>query len=566
MARAKQKSSSLATGNRPVIILAIVTVACLLPFIGKAFHIDDPLFVWTAQQIRSQPLNPYGFQVNWYGTDLPMWQVTQNPPLACYYIALASCFVGWREAGIHAFMIVPAVMVVLGTYRLARHMCSLPLLAALISLLTPVFLISSTTVMCDVLMLAFWVWAVCLWLEGLESGHEKSLVIAALLIAAAVMTKYYGAALIPLLLIYSTVKKRGLGRWAIYLLIPVGASGLYQLVTQAMYGTGLLLAAATFANSFRGLYEKLLLERIVIGLSFTGGCLITAVFYAPLVWSRRALAVGLVLIVAAIAGLAYRGALGSISLYDASNGIRWFTVLEISLFAATGLGLIVISCREAIKHRDAETILLGLWLVGTLVFASVVNWSINGRSILPAAPAIGILLVRAIDARKKAGQQTNVRWLFVPLIPAAILALWATYGDYALANAWRTSARQVCDRYSSRNTTTFSQGHWGFQYYAMKAGAVELDVVHSALDKGDILVLPLANTNLFRIPADHLDMMEPVSTPVNSSLATMTIKAGAGFYSEAAGPLPYAIADTPDLTVDVAVVRRPFALRGAATP
>src|SRR4051812_34039948 len=51
---------------RSSIILTILTLVCLAPFLGKAFHIDDPLFIWAGKQIAQHPGNPYGFTVNWY--------------------------------------------------------------------------------------------------------------------------------------------------------------------------------------------------------------------------------------------------------------------------------------------------------------------------------------------------------------------------------------------------------------------------------------------------------------------------------------------------------------------
>jgi hypothetical protein len=148
--------------------LTLVTLAAVMPFLAKPFNFDDPLFIWAAQQIHAHPGNPYGFDVNWYGELSPMWQVTKNPPLACYYLALAAAVLGWSEVALHFAFLLPALAVILGTHRLAQKFCRQPMLAALMTLFTPVFLISSTMVMCDVMMLAFWVWAVVFWIEGVE--------------------------------------------------------------------------------------------------------------------------------------------------------------------------------------------------------------------------------------------------------------------------------------------------------------------------------------------------------------------------------------------------------------
>ncbi len=163
------------TATHPNWTLCLMVLALLVPFLGKPFNLDDPLFVWAAKQIHNHPGDPYGFNVNWYGTVEPMWSVTQNPPLACYYIALAAGIFGWSETALHFIFLLPAVAVILGTHRLARHFCRQPMLAAIATLLAPAFLVSSTTVMCDTLMLAFWVWAVVFWIEGIgENNFKKS--------------------------------------------------------------------------------------------------------------------------------------------------------------------------------------------------------------------------------------------------------------------------------------------------------------------------------------------------------------------------------------------------------
>ena len=65
------------------LVLAAATAACLVPFAAKPFHLDDPLFLWSARQIQTHPLDPYGFSVNWDLAPSPFYDTTKNPPLAC---------------------------------------------------------------------------------------------------------------------------------------------------------------------------------------------------------------------------------------------------------------------------------------------------------------------------------------------------------------------------------------------------------------------------------------------------------------------------------------------------
>ena len=89
--------------------MVFLTLAALTPFLAKPFNIDDPLFLWSAKQIVAHPLDPYGFNVDWGWTQFPMFKVTENPPLACYYLALAGKIFGWGEIGLHMAFLLPAI-------------------------------------------------------------------------------------------------------------------------------------------------------------------------------------------------------------------------------------------------------------------------------------------------------------------------------------------------------------------------------------------------------------------------------------------------------------------------
>ena len=65
-----------------------------VPFLGRAFHMDDPLFLWAAKHIQTNPAHPYDFIVNWYGVEQPMSIVMENPPLASYFLALVGLLIG----------------------------------------------------------------------------------------------------------------------------------------------------------------------------------------------------------------------------------------------------------------------------------------------------------------------------------------------------------------------------------------------------------------------------------------------------------------------------------------
>src|SRR5689334_12922379 len=112
------------------LVIGLAAAVCLVPFVTKAYTVDDPLFLWAARHITSHPADFFGFSVNWYGTEMPMWRVTQNPPLACYYAAGVGAVFGWGEPVMHLAFFLPALAALWGTYRLAELFGGEPLLAA----------------------------------------------------------------------------------------------------------------------------------------------------------------------------------------------------------------------------------------------------------------------------------------------------------------------------------------------------------------------------------------------------------------------------------------------------
>jgi 4-amino-4-deoxy-L-arabinose transferase-like glycosyltransferase len=536
--------------RHPYWTLTVIVLAALGPFLAKPFNIDEPLFIWTAQQIQVHPGNPYGFNINWYGVAMPMSVVTKNPPLACYYLALAAKIFGWNETGLHAAFLLPALAVILGTYRLARRLCQWPLLAALVTLATPVFMISATTVMCDVMMLAFWVWAVAFWLEGMEQNHFWKLTAAGLLIGLAAITKYYGASLIPLLAACSLIEKRRPGWWIIRLLIPLAMLFVYQLATVLLYGHPLFASATDYALSAKGHYGLSRMAVAVIGLTFTGGCLAVVVFFAPLFWSRKALALFACGAIPA-AGLLVAGSALFKNFSSLQGAVGWFEWLQVVFWAACGAGVMALAFADVLCRREARSWLLAMWMAGTFFFAAFLNWTVNARSLLPMAPAVGILLARRLEQNILLRRAPRFPGIAVCLASSAALAWWLALADYRMSVAVRESAREVVTKCKVADAPLWFQGHWGFQYYMEALGASAFDFKASVPKVGDLIAIPANNTNLLLPAPGRSALLGTVIIQGPRVLTTWNDTLGAGFYASAWGPLPFAFGAVPPERVSV---------------
>jgi 4-amino-4-deoxy-L-arabinose transferase-like glycosyltransferase len=530
--------------KHPGWLLAIVSAIVFLPFLSKPFNIDDPLFIWTARHIQSHPLDPYGFDVNWYGYNWSVANITKNPPFACYYLSIAGTLLGWSEPALHAALLLPMVAVVLGSYRLASHFCKRPLLAAVLTLFAPAFLLSSTTIMCDVMMLAFWVWALVCWIEGAEKKDRRRIALAAVFITLASLTKYFGASLIPLVAAWSIAGKRPLRQWAGWLAVPIAALVAYQFITRQMYGHGLLSDAGAYATVQRGWSLVSNVRSCLVGLSFTGGCIATAVFFTPLLWPCRKLLIGTAVSLGLIAAILF----GLHSEFPDRGGNE--QTLQVAFWALGGINLLALAISDFSHKRSADSLLLGCWMLGTFVFTVFCNWIINGRSILPMTIPAAILVARRLDERASLGVIFSKRALLIPGVAGAVLAIWVAAADYMYAAAAQSAAEAVQTNYGRDGHRVWFQGHWGFQYYMEKAGATAFDFQHPRYPKGDYGVIPSANSNVHPFIESAVEA-GTVSVPIGSWLSTMSARQGAGFYASQGSPLPFALGPVPDQSVGV---------------
>jgi hypothetical protein len=547
--------------RREAALLVLATLAALVPFLGKPFNVDDPLFVWLGQHLQAHPIDFYRFPVNWDGEAEPMYAVTKNPPLAGYVVAGAAAAFGFREWALHAVFLVPALAAVLGTYAIASRLCRHPFEAALLAGTAPVFLVCATSVMCDVTSLAFFTWALAAWLAGIERERRRLLVLSGFLAAAAALTKYFGASVILLCFVSGWLTHRRLGAWCLPLLIPLAALGAYEALTFAAYGRPLFTDAAGYAAAGGEIGKPSAVLRTAIGLAFLGACFVSAIFYSPFLWSRWVMAGAAALL--AVCAWFLDGELRSSTGATQAVPLPAATALQTLLAGSAGAGLLAAGALDSLRTRDPGGRLLALWLFGTFVFAAFLNWTTNGRSILPLVPAAAILLVRRLELRFPAPSPRRLAALRLAFVPGLAVALVVTWADARWAGAIRDEAQRLLARHHTGAQPLRFDGHWGFQYYLERGGARPLDVSRDVLRAGELIAV--ADNNVPRLPTGGpLELVETIEAAEPAWVSTHSWRTGAGFYASAFGPLPYAFGRREPDRYRVYRVQRPFYLVAGA--
>ncbi len=525
------------------LLCALAPALCLAPFLTRAFHIDDPMYIWTAQHLHSNPIDFYGFDVNWDGFIKSAAQENKNPPLVSYYIALVAAVAGWSELALHAGFLIPAAALGLGIYFLARRFCRHPVIATWIAVFTPAVLVSGSSVMSDLPMLTLFVWSIVLWLRGLESDNTEWFIAAGFVIAAAALTKYFGIALVPLLAVYTALRLRKAGWWIAALAVPVLVMIAYECVMWFHYGTGGLLNAAGYAGASQTPGRRM--AALLIGLTFTGGCMAPVMFYALVLRIRYlaavAASVGAFVVLMLFWAPAFRAMLS-----QSAPEQFWWIAIQAALFATAGLTVMIVVALDWIGKRDADSTLLVLWVLGTFVFSVFLNWSVTARTILPMVPPVAILIVRRLERLQERGTRIPGWQWYAPLVPSLALALTVAWADARLANSARDAAQRFGREMAHYSHHVYFQGHWGFQYYLEAEDAEPVAYGQTDFRAGDAIINPINNTSVWPVDDSLIASRFAGSFPGPQWITTMSRPLGAGFYTDLWGPLPFAFGPVPE--------------------
>jgi hypothetical protein len=342
-----------------------------------------------------------------------------------------------------------------------------------------------------------------------------------------------------LLAAYGWIEKRAAGRWTAFLLIPVAALCANEWWTFRLYGQPHFFASNQYAQAHQAFHAMAMLFKALNMLTFTGGCFAAALFCAPFLWRRRVLldfAAAAVLFTA----LALAGGMATKEFPWLAGHHRVCAEVQIPFWAAGGMCVLALALGDVWQKRDSSSWLLALWVLGVFGFAAFAYWMVNGRAILPMAPAVAILIARRLEQNRTA-LPAGIKFA---LLACAALSLLLAQADFRQAGTARESAEQICTRYAALPGRVWFEGHWGFQYYLQKSGALPVDFSRSVLSRGEIMIMPSDNINLSAPNVSVFENVAGLEFPAFPWLSTQNAFTGAGFYG-ASGFLPFVLGPVP---------------------
>jgi hypothetical protein len=205
-----------------------VAAVVLLPFLGKAYTIDDPIFLLEARSVLADPLHPSAFELVWSSERrMRASQFLPGGPVAAYVLTPLA-LAGWREWAGHLLMFGYLAVAIVATVALARGFGLSPWAQQASGLLTasaPVALGMAGTVMPDIPAMMFCALGMERFLEWTRHRHWRAGTWAAVFLALAALTR-------------------------INLLVLLAMAGYYGLRQSWRSGLPVILAAALVLAGF----------------------------------------------------------------------------------------------------------------------------------------------------------------------------------------------------------------------------------------------------------------------------------------------------------------------------
>lgn len=490
--------------------MAVVVAAALLaalPFLGKGFHVDEPFFLDRARELVSG--------ASW--TPRAWSDYNNNPPLILWLLAAATRVAGENEAALRALFLPLDALAAGSLYLLFARFLKRPSAWALLAVLSPAYALNMGHLMAEKPAMAFGAAALYALVRGADERSKGRLAASAVLLSAAVMSKYAAVALLPAAAWY--LRRRGFGLRALagYCSLAGLAPGLYLLSNTLQGGVVLRGVAATMSGASAGAWANGP-HRARSLLAFFGGLSVLPMFWPSTAGRRTAL------VSAAAAALLF-------SPYLDSAPVR---PLDRAFGAWLAAGALAAAFALASAARGRGRDLWLPWLLGSAAVAAA-YWSVMARVVLFAVPPLILALAESFEARSEGAAGSRLPWAAAAV--AACLSLSLGWVDFRYAGAQKDLAAEL----SARGRPVWCAAKLGLRHYLLRAGAKPLDseADWERVRPGDLVVFAKTTTNFSparprRVNAER----RTVSCRVPLRLISAFGGEG-GFYSNISGFLPF---------------------------
>lgn len=509
----------------PAILLAL---ACLLPFLHKAYQTDDTWFLLEARQILKTPLQPMSFEICWWVVNETC--VTRAASLGAGttqalmgYLLVPVILAGGAEWIAHLLQILLVGVVVLEMVRLALRLGFDRVQAGVAGLLVvaiPPFLSMASTAMPDVAALALALTGIERLLAWKDEQRWHHAAVASLALGVAPYARPHAAFLIPIgaLWLFNEFQiRKALAQFRrqAYMWMPI------------LIAVCILIALNLLTRDRSPIYES---KKIFI---YSGKVPVNLFAYFrylsfpipfTLVWlATRWRKAHMLIVFPAIPVLIFHFMLSP----NRSLVREW--PIAAALYGLTALADMIF---HHLNLRDRFNILLSLWMLIPLPAIIYIHFPI--KYMVPVLPAIALILIQTLSPLSRSRALLAHTTLVFACAGFSFLMLRA---DADFAEYGRRAAAELVAPHVAAGEKVWYGGIWGFYWYAHEAGARVSKPGEPGPNPGELLAVGLMEGGT--LTRDRFPNRELIDSRRYDSPHGRTMGYGAGLYSNTFGDSPW---------------------------
>ncbi|MCG3205264.1 MAG: hypothetical protein KCHDKBKB_01983 [Elusimicrobia bacterium] len=518
---------------RKRLLVFFVPLLLALPFLGRAYFVDDSYFVEIASWLKDQPTLPYHFRTDDAGLQNRGWEENGfvrmvNPLAHHYYLALLLKIFGEKEFFLRLGCVFLSCFSALFLFEFARRWTSFPLLTTLLILVTPAQWLTSYSLLIDSTMVFFSFGALYFFIKGTESGGVWRWLLSGLMAGLAILSKYPALFILPLMMVWLLFRwkyvKTDRG-WILSFVVPILFLLGYSLWTAQLYGRPHILAASNRMVHVFG-WPKV----FSFFVFFSGAILLPLLSWG--VVSRT------------IQGMSLLGVLLlSWGLSTPWGGFTAGQAFLLALWVLTSFIFIwaILKFRpQWIFPRDPFLVLWVLGFIGMMLL--VMDW-VAVRYYCLVTPAVVMLMVRLLE-----NKGTIVASKVLPLALGGLFLFTAglAVSDYQQAEPTRLVRSQLLSDGIKGGPRSFYLGDSFTMSYLKRDGWIPC-FPETVFQKGDLILAKEVTMPLVWFARKPLSLRRVATYEYPSwwPLKVMDYKGSAGFYASVWGALPFTFSKGP---------------------
>jgi hypothetical protein len=451
------------------LVLILCWLVVTLINLNKAYHIDDTFHLEAGTYIIDHLNTPMSGKINWDNSPTEMYNHNQ-PPLFFFIIGIVIKFFNSNEITLHILLSIFTLLALI-YYKKILEILDINKKNIYIILIAfnPAFIVNQN-LMTDIPILAITLIFMYYLIEGLNNSKTKNIIISSIILSIGLLIKYTLIPNIIILIVAISLTKRV--KNLMILVIPIATLCLWSLWNDLEYGGIHLIGRPRKAFN---------IEDVWAFIGTLGSISFFSILIVQHFLNKKISNILLVLSIISFIILIIMFQMKIINEDFINKHIHTlFMVIGVITIISVIYKSIYILFIKKNTNKLKYKFLIITQVIGITLFINLYAPFIATRHLLLILPFILILFEEEIN-------KCGLFFENLLILKTIVFGILIGVSDYCYADFYRKKAAEI----QFRGHIVWSTGHWGWQWYAKKAGMkIYSQDEDWKVKKGDLLIIP----------------------------------------------------------------------------